>query len=359
MTEIKKMKNNDPLIIKIAELLEQQNKSQKELTDYLGITPNAFTDWKSGRLKSYRKYIFEIASFFGVSVAYLKGQPTIKNIAKQGQFYVGDFEKISTENQIEDVKKIYLDPEDFKKLSEAEEQLEIFTTVERIKKLCKEKKRSLAYLCAEMNVARVYFNDVIKSGRQIPDDKLEIIAKELDTTVAYLKGETDCSIRPFDFDMPEFKILNTVDPVQFSSGGMMHLGSPKVYSIPVYSSVEAGFGADLNENLIDLRFITLSTEEDAAKTIFATVKDNSMAPKIENGDLVQIYKTDVVDSGTVAVVIIDDKNISIRKVIYGHGWTELQASNPQYKPIRFEKDEIDRVRILGKITETISVNKDE
>ncbi len=61
--------------------------------------------------------------------------------------------------------------------------------ISRIKKLAKEQKRSLAYLCAQMGVARVYFNDIEKNNRNIPDDKLEIIARELHTTIAYLKGE--------------------------------------------------------------------------------------------------------------------------------------------------------------------------
>ncbi len=51
--------------------LKRKNKKQKELTDYLGITKNAFTDWKSGRIKSYMKYLPQIAEFLGVSVDYL------------------------------------------------------------------------------------------------------------------------------------------------------------------------------------------------------------------------------------------------------------------------------------------------
>ena len=51
--------------------LKRQNKKQKELTDYLDITKNVFTDWKGGRNKSYMKYLPQIAEFFGVSVDYL------------------------------------------------------------------------------------------------------------------------------------------------------------------------------------------------------------------------------------------------------------------------------------------------
>lgn len=51
--------------------LKQKNKKQKDLTDYLGLTKNVFTDWKSGKNKSYMKYLPQIAEFFGVTVDYL------------------------------------------------------------------------------------------------------------------------------------------------------------------------------------------------------------------------------------------------------------------------------------------------
>lgn len=65
--------NMDEIVKKIISLLKEQHKTQKNLTDYLGITQNAFTDWKSGRIKSYTKHLEKIAEFFGVSVDYLIG----------------------------------------------------------------------------------------------------------------------------------------------------------------------------------------------------------------------------------------------------------------------------------------------
>ena len=59
---------------KIQELLKERNKKQKDLTDYLGITKNAFTDWKSGRINSYMKYLPQIAEFLNCSVDYLLGR---------------------------------------------------------------------------------------------------------------------------------------------------------------------------------------------------------------------------------------------------------------------------------------------
>ncbi|MBQ0097377.1 MAG: LexA family transcriptional regulator [Oscillospiraceae bacterium] len=55
----------------IQKLLNSQGKSQSELTEYLNIKKSIYSDWKSGRLSSYNKYLPQIAEFFGVSVDYL------------------------------------------------------------------------------------------------------------------------------------------------------------------------------------------------------------------------------------------------------------------------------------------------
>ncbi len=61
----------------ITNLLIKKNIKQKELTDYLGISKNTFTDWKSGRIKSYTKYLPQIAEFLECSVDYLLGTTTL------------------------------------------------------------------------------------------------------------------------------------------------------------------------------------------------------------------------------------------------------------------------------------------
>ena len=57
------------ILDRIVELLGEQD--QKKLTDYLHLKKSAFTDWKSGKSNSYRKYLIEISEFFGVSIDYL------------------------------------------------------------------------------------------------------------------------------------------------------------------------------------------------------------------------------------------------------------------------------------------------
>lgn len=64
----------------IIKLMQQHKISQKQLCNHLGIGEPKFSDWKKGKIKSYNKYLSEIASFFGVTVDYLVGGESFDNI---------------------------------------------------------------------------------------------------------------------------------------------------------------------------------------------------------------------------------------------------------------------------------------
>lgn len=64
------------ILTNILSLLKEQNKKQIELTNYLGLSKNVFTEWKAGRNNAYMKYLPKIAEFFNVSVDYLIGNET-------------------------------------------------------------------------------------------------------------------------------------------------------------------------------------------------------------------------------------------------------------------------------------------
>ena len=61
-------------------ILKKKNLSQKNLTDYIGLSKNAVTEWKAGRNESWRKYLPQIAEFLGVTVDELLGSPTLAGI---------------------------------------------------------------------------------------------------------------------------------------------------------------------------------------------------------------------------------------------------------------------------------------
>lgn len=63
----------DITIERIVECLGPKHGSIKELAEHLGVSPNVITNWKNGSLKSYKKYLPELAEYFDVSVGYLLG----------------------------------------------------------------------------------------------------------------------------------------------------------------------------------------------------------------------------------------------------------------------------------------------
>ena len=69
------------VLIRILTLLDEKNLQQKDLSDYLGLSKNTITGWKNGNNRSYKKYLPQIAEFFGVSVDCLLGNetPTVEN----------------------------------------------------------------------------------------------------------------------------------------------------------------------------------------------------------------------------------------------------------------------------------------
>jgi repressor LexA len=61
----------DAVLERIFEAMKAQGKKNKELAAYLGLSPQRVTDWKSGRIASYSKYMDKIAAFLCVSTDYL------------------------------------------------------------------------------------------------------------------------------------------------------------------------------------------------------------------------------------------------------------------------------------------------
>jgi repressor LexA len=78
-----------------------------------------------------------------------------------------------------------------------------------------------------------------------------------------------------------------------------------------------------------------------------------MYPKIEDGDIIQVHKQDSVDSGSLAVVLVDGEEALVKKVVYGETWIELHSINPMYKTVRFNGADVLRVRVLGLVRKII------
>lgn len=86
------------------------NREQKELTKYLGLNSVAFSEWKSGKSKSYRKYLIEIADFFNISIDYLvygkEKNSSTDNLSENEREMLDVFSKFNDREQIKLIGKL-------------------------------------------------------------------------------------------------------------------------------------------------------------------------------------------------------------------------------------------------------------
>ena len=119
--------------------------------------------------------------------------------------------------------------------------------------------------------------------------------------------------------------------------------------IPLFENVSAGFGTLAINQVVDYIPLYFTSAAEAAETICIKVRGDSMFPKIEDGDIIQVHKCDSVDSGTIAVVLLDGEEGLVKRVEYGAAWLELHSINPMYKTMRFNGPDVNRVQILGEV----------
>lgn len=136
------------------------------------------------------------------------------------------------------------------------------------------------------------------------------------------------------------------------SSELLQIDTGDVRMIPLYESASAGFGALAFDDIVDYIPLYIPNQAEADDTICIKVKGNSMSPRIEDGDIVQVRKTQSIDNGSIAVVTVDDEGL-LKRVTYGEKWMELRSINPMYKPMRFNGEDLQRVRVVGVVVKII------
>lgn len=144
-------------------------------------------------------------------------------------------------------------------------------------------------------------------------------------------------------------LLGKEDAIPADTTGFTVADQSKVRMIPVYDTASAGFGTTAEDKPTEYIPMSFESEYDAENTICIRVKGDSMAPVINNGDIVHVFKRDFIERGYMAVVLVDDEGF-VKYLDYGTGWIELVSQNPMYRTMRFEGPELERVRVVGLVT---------
>ena len=161
--------------------------------------------------------------------------------------------------------------------------------------------------------------------KKIPIDVIPILEKALSLPTGTLMGWDDSTVSPLPLE--------------------------NIYMRPVYDSAAAGFNVLAQDTIVGYMPTQIMSPSEQEQYIWVNVVGDSMSPMIDDGSKILIKRQESVDSGQIAVVLIDDEEAVVKRVVYGDNWIELQSVNPYYPPRRFEGQDVQRIRIMGLVKE--------
>lgn len=200
------------------------------------------------------------------------------------------------------------------------------------------------------------FNDTLRALRQKRDMTQAEVARELFISqAAYSKYEVGTSSPNPETLARLADVLGvSVDYLVGNGAGPKRLGYVR---IPVLSRVAAGIPIDAIEDIIDEDIIGWEDISAAAagdgKYFGLQIKGHSMESKISDGDIVIVRRQPDVESGDIAVVLVNGDDATVKKVKKSPQGVTLIPSNPAYDPMYYTNAEIENlpVKILGRVVE--------
>lgn len=195
---------------------------------------------------------------------------------------------------------------------------------ERIKEARKSAGLTQLELAKKTELSRSYIGDIEKDRYNPSVSTLQLIATATNT--------------PLEDLLPSTK---TVSP------------AGRGVRIPVLGRVVAGIPIEAVEEILDYEEIT--PEFAATGEFFALkIRGHSMEPRMMEGDVVIVRRQDDVDSGDVAIVLVNGDEATVKRVKKQEDGITLIANNISvYEPHYYSNKEIAElpVRILGKVVE--------
>ena len=188
-----------------------------------------------------------------------------------------------------------------------------------IRELRKQKGLSQSELAALCNVHQTAVSQW-ENGRTSPDsDSLLILAGVLGVSVGTLIGGEDI-------------------------GGAV--------LVPVLGYVRAGIPMEAVEDILDYEEISADMAS-RGEYFGLKIKGDSMLPLFQAGDTVIVRRQPDVESGEIAVVLVNGNDATVKKIIKKDTSILLVSENSAYEPMMFTKDEIENlpVTIIGKVVE--------
>ena len=210
--------------------------------------------------------------------------------------------------------------------------------IRRLTQLMEEKNFTQVELAEKIGITNVTISRYLSGERKPRVEIVAKLAKELNTTVDYLLGNSDA-----------FSKDNIVE-------AMMKISQHQHKRLlPVLGTVKAGYNYLAEENIIDYIEPSMNIT-DPANYFGLVVKGDSMAPLFDEGDYLIVHKTDGdFNTGDIGIVLINGDEATVKKLVKTESGIELQAFNPYYPAKKYTYEEMQNlpVKVIGVVVRQI------
>lgn len=121
----------------------------------------------------------------------------------------------------------------------------------------------------------------------------------------------------------------------------------------IYGTIPAGVPMEMIEDIIDTEEIPADMLRGGKQYFGLKIKGDSMSPEYRNGDIIICEKVQNCENGDECVVMVNGDDGTFKKVIKNENGIILQPLNPNYSPMVYSNEDIEKlpVKIIGKIVE--------
>lgn len=112
--------------------------------------------------------------------------------------------------------------------------------------------------------------------------------------------------------------------------------------------VKAGYDYLASQNIIG--YVSIDKKVSDIENYFALkVVGDSMQPVLYEDDIIIVHKQEDIENGKIGIIIIDNEEATVKKIIKHENYIELIAFNSYYPPKKLDKS--CNFKIIGKVTE--------
>lgn len=215
------------------------------------------------------------------------------------------------------------------------------TFANRLKKALEYNNMKPIDLANKTHINKSLISNYLSGAFKAKQDKLDIIAKTLNVSEAWLMG--------YDVDMDR-EWFEEKEPSEISIDNARYIETTtKTVKIPILGKVPAGIPIEAIENVIGYEDIPASMLSNGENYFALKVDGDSMFPDYHDGDTIIVKQQPACESGDDCVVMVDGEDATFKRVIKQEKGIILKPLNNRYDPYSFSEYDIltKPVKIIG------------